>query len=70
MILNGSSRNFYVPVANLPHVQENSCACVCPKTFSTNQIVGFFKPQYLKKQLVSHNPDCFSCGKILLELTN
>ena len=57
MILNGSSCNFYFPVASLPHIMENYCAYVFPKTFSTNQIVGFFKLQYLKKQLVSHNPD-------------
>ena len=41
MILNESSCNFYFAVANPPHIQENSCAYVCPKTFSTNQIVEF-----------------------------
>ena len=69
MVLNGSSCNFYFPVANPPHIKENYCACVCPKTFSNNQIVGFFNIQYLKKQLVSHDPD-FSCDKTLLEPTN
>ena len=59
MILNESSCNFYFPVANSPHIQEHSCTYVCAKTFSTNQIVGFFKRQYLRKQLVSHNPDFF-----------
>ena len=60
MILHGSSYNFYFPVANPPHIWEDSWAYVCPKIFSTNQIVGFFTLQYLKKQLVSHNPDFFN----------
>ena len=50
MILSGRFYSFYFPVANSPHIQENSCDNACPKTFSTNQIVGFFKLQYPKKQ--------------------
>ena len=48
----------------------NFCSYVCVETFSTNQIVGLFKLQYLKKQFLSRNPDFLSSDKTLLEPTN